>query len=91
MEDFNLLAFIWATLVAFELISQPINEDIPLNNRDIDVRFLSSNTVWFKFQIICGDGRSQNDYIEISKIYQNVFISDVPKWIIILLMRQEDS
>ena len=52
---------------------------IPLNNRDIDVRFLSSNTVWFKFQIICGDGRSQNDYIEISKIYQNVFISDVPK------------
>jgi cell division protein ZapE len=52
---------------------------IPVQNRDIDVRFLSSNTVWFKFKVICGDGRSQNDYIEISKIYQNVFISDVPK------------
>jgi len=52
---------------------------IPVNNRDIDVRFLSSNTVWFKFNVICGDRRSQNDYIEISKIYQNVFISDVPK------------
>jgi cell division protein ZapE len=52
---------------------------IPVNNRDIDVRFLSSNTVWFKFDVICGDGRSQNDYIEISKIYQNVFISDVPE------------
>jgi len=52
---------------------------IPINNRDVDVRFLSSNTVWFKFNIICGDRRSQNDYIEISKIYQNVFISDVRK------------
>ena len=52
---------------------------IPLNNRDIDVRFLSSNTVWFKFEVICGNGRSQHDYIEISKIYQNVFISNVPK------------
>ena len=52
---------------------------IPLNNRDIDVRFLSSNTVWFKFEVICGNGRSQNDYIEISKFYQNVFISNVPK------------
>ena len=53
--------------------------DLFLNNRDIDVRFLSSNTVWFKFEVICGNGRSQNDYIEISKIYQNVFISNVPK------------
>ena len=52
---------------------------IPINDRDIDVRFLSSNTVWFKFNVICGDGRSQNDYIEISKIYQNIFISEVPK------------
>ena len=52
---------------------------IKINNRDINVRFLSSNTVWFKFDIICGNGRSQNDYIEISKIYKNVFISDVPK------------
>ena len=52
---------------------------IPVNNRDIDVRFLSSNTVWFKFETICGDGRSQNDYIEISKIYENVFISNIPK------------
>jgi cell division protein ZapE len=52
---------------------------IPVNNRDVDVRFLSSNTVWFAFNVICGDRRSQNDYIEVSKIYQNVFISDVPK------------
>lgn len=52
---------------------------IRINDRDIDVRFLSSNTVWFKFKVICGNGRSQNDYIEISKIYKNIFISDVPK------------
>ena len=45
---------------------------IPVNNRDVDVRFLSSNTVWFAFNVICGDRRSQNDYIEVSKIYQNV-------------------
>jgi cell division protein ZapE len=52
---------------------------ISINNRDINVRFISSNTIWFKFDTICGDGRSQNDYIEISKIYENVFVSDVPK------------
>jgi|TARA_B110000091_G_scaffold86069_1_gene94488 cell division protein ZapE len=52
---------------------------IVINNRNVDVRFLSSNTIWFRFDVICGDGRSPSDYIEISKLYQNVFISDIPK------------
>ena len=50
---------------------------ISLNNRDVPIRYISSNTVWFSFDIICGDGRSAKDYIELSKIYENIFISNI--------------
>ena len=52
-------------------------ELISLNNRDVSIRYISSSTVWFSFDIICGDGRSAKDYIELSKIYENIFISNI--------------
>ena len=38
----------------------------------------SAGLIWFEFSEICGGPRSQNDFIEISKIYQTVFVSAVP-------------
>ena len=50
---------------------------IEINHRKISIRFISNNTVWFDFDNLCGDGRSIDDYIEIAKIYENVFISNI--------------
>ena len=34
--------------------------------------------VWFDFEALCGPPRSQNDYIELARCHQTVFLSDVP-------------
>ena len=38
----------------------------------------SAGLVWFDFAELCEGARSQNDYIEISKLYQTVFLSGLP-------------
>jgi len=34
--------------------------------------------VWFEFVQLCDGPRSQNDYIELARLYHTVFISDIP-------------
>src|SRR5690606_10757855 len=41
-------------------------------------RMCTDNIIWFDFQDICGGPRSQNDYIELARIYHAVLISNVP-------------
>jgi cell division protein ZapE len=36
--------------------------------------------VWFEFKDICEGPRSQNDYIELARLYHTVFISNVPEF-----------
>lgn len=56
-----------------------INENIDLNieNRIIHAKKTCSNAVWFEFREICDGPRSQNDYIDIAKLYKAVLISNV--------------
>jgi cell division protein ZapE len=35
--------------------------------------------IWFDFRAICDGPRSQDDYIELSRLYQTVLISNVPQ------------
>ena len=41
-------------------------------------RYLADGMVWFDFEALCGPPRSQNDYIELARCHQTVFISDIP-------------
>jgi cell division protein ZapE len=34
--------------------------------------------VWFEFNDICDGPRSQNDYIELARLYHTIFIANVP-------------
>jgi len=38
----------------------------------------SGGMVWFEFVQLCDGPRSQNDYIELARLYHTVFISDIP-------------
>ena len=42
-------------------------------------RFEADDVVWFDFTELCDGPRSQNDYIEIARIYHAVIVSDVPQ------------
>ena len=36
--------------------------------------------IWFDFAQICDGPRSQDDYIELSRLYQTVLVSNVPRF-----------
>lgn len=52
---------------------------VTINRRQLAVRFVAEDVVWFDFDIICGLGRAAPDYIEIAKLYHTVAIAGVPR------------
>ena len=35
--------------------------------------------MWFDFRVVCGWGRSQNDYLDLAKRFHTVIVSGVPR------------
>ena len=70
------------------LSDNEVLEDVKIKvlGRTINAVRESADLIWFEFSELCDGPRSQNDFIEISKIYQTVFVSGVP-----VLSEQYDS
>ncbi|MCZ6709133.1 MAG: cell division protein ZapE [Gammaproteobacteria bacterium] len=54
------------------------NVELAIEGRSIRARSVAEDVVWFDFAEICEGARSQNDYIELARIYHAVLISGVP-------------
>lgn len=54
-----------------------VNKKIVINNREIESRIEADDVVMFEFDVLCGGPRSQNDYMEISRLYHAVLLSNV--------------
>lgn len=52
---------------------------IEILNRQIPVKAMAENILWCDFNSLCEGARSQNDYIEIGKLFHTIFLSDIPK------------
>ncbi|MDO6562865.1 cell division protein ZapE [Amphritea sp. 1_MG-2023] len=52
---------------------------LEVNGRKIQARRCCEDVAWFEFSELCEGPRSQNDYIELSKIFHAVLISNVPQ------------
>lgn len=55
------------------------DKPIEVNGRQIKCRRVCEDVVWFDFKELCEGPRSQNDYIELGKIYHEVLVSNVPQ------------
>lgn len=53
------------------------DSDIEIEGRNIATREVADGVVWFDFAAICETARSQLDYMEISRIYHSVLLSNV--------------
>ncbi len=53
--------------------------ELQIEGRTIQTRWKGDGVVWFDFAAICQGPRSQNDYIEISRCFNTVLISNVPQ------------
>ncbi|MEE4661809.1 MAG: cell division protein ZapE [Halieaceae bacterium] len=51
---------------------------LEINGRSLRARWVADDVVWFEFAELCDGPRSQNDYIEIARIYHAVLIGNVP-------------
>ena len=61
----------------FDIIS---NNSISILERQITIRYLAEDIVWFDFDAICGGPRSVYDYIEIAKLFHALIVSGVPRF-----------
>lgn len=84
-EIFHSPLGVQATANLDNYFSQLVNDkDTPLkhieiNHRDIEVMAAREGVLCASFAQLCQTMRSQNDYIEISKLYHTVLLADVPQ------------
>ena len=53
------------------------NDVLVIENREIRAVRTCDDVAWFDFRELCDGPRSQNDYIELGKIFHAVLLSDV--------------
>ena len=53
------------------------NKALMIENRAIMARKEGDDVAWFEFRELCDGPRSQNDYIELGKIYHAVILANV--------------
>jgi cell division protein ZapE len=70
-----------ALMEAFKQIAEVEEEDheLDVEGRVIAYRHRAGGVVWFDFKVICGWGRSQNDYIDLAKRFHTIVVSGVPR------------
>ena len=70
-----------ALMAAFRQIAEVEEEDheLDVEGRVIPYRHRAGGVVWFDFKVICGWGRSQNDYIDLAKRFHTIVLSGVPR------------
>jgi cell division protein ZapE len=60
-----------------EKVSVQENEALMIENRAINARRIGGDVGWFEFRELCDGPRSQNDYIELGKIFHSVILANV--------------
>jgi len=70
-----------ALLETFKQIAEVEEEshELDVEGRVIPYRHRAGGVVWFDFKVICGWGRSQNDYIDLTKRFHTIIVSGVPR------------
>ncbi len=70
-----------ALMEAFRRLAEVEEERhaLDVEGRIIAYRHRAGGVVWFDFKVICGWGRSQNDYIDLAKRFHALIVSGVPK------------
>ncbi len=53
---------------------------LSIEGRDMQSRSCAEGVVWFDFAALCDGPRSQNDYIELARLFHSVVVSDVPRF-----------
>lgn len=67
---------------SFEALAPEAGEQgvaLDIEGRPVQARWVADDVAWFDFKALCDGPRSQNDYIELARIFHAVLISNVPR------------
>jgi cell division protein ZapE len=66
---------------AFEALAEARDQAPVLNIEHREIRAVrrAGGVVWFDFRTLCGGPRSQNDYLELSRLFHTVVLSEIPR------------
>ena len=53
---------------------------LQIEGRPLRARAVGADIAWFDFRALCEGPRSQNDYIDLARLYGTLFITDVPQF-----------
>jgi cell division protein ZapE len=53
---------------------------LEIEGRPLKARAVGADIAWFDFRELCEGPRSQNDYIELARLFGTLFITDVPQF-----------
>jgi cell division protein ZapE len=51
--------------------------ELTINGRFLEHQFCAEDTVWFNFSELCESTRSQNDYLELARIFNTLILTDI--------------
>lgn len=57
--------------------TQMQQEQLVINGRSLAFQFCAEDTVWFSFTELCETTRSQNDYLELARLFNTLILTDV--------------
>jgi cell division protein ZapE len=70
-----------ALMRTFRQVAEVEEEDheLDIEGRVVPYRHRAGGVVWFDFKVICGWGRSQNDYLDLCRRFHTIIVSGVPR------------
>jgi len=70
-----------ALMQAFRNVAETDEQTAPLEieGRKVRYRHRAGGVVWFDFEVICGHGRSQLDYLQLAQEFHTIIVSNVPQ------------
>jgi cell division protein ZapE len=57
--------------------TQMLQKQLVINGRSLAFQFCAEDTVWFSFGDLCRTARSQNDYLELARLFNTLILTDV--------------
>jgi cell division protein ZapE len=51
--------------------------ELTINGRILEHQFCAEDTIWFNFSELCETTRSQNDYLELARIFNTLILTDI--------------
>ncbi|MCH7881405.1 MAG: AFG1 family ATPase [Proteobacteria bacterium] len=52
-------------------------QQLNINGRELDFQFCAEDTVWFGFDQLCKTTRSQDDYLELARLFNTLILTDI--------------